>query len=56
MTTTSGPIKRSRHQAGCALGRVKRPPGIMDDVVALWVLDLDAASADLLGTAVDGEG
>jgi len=56
MTMILGPVKRSTQQAGCVLERIKWPPGIEDNVVALWVLNLDAASADLLDTAEDGEG
>jgi len=34
----------------------ERPPCVEDDAVALRVRDLDAAPADLPGTAVDREG
>jgi hypothetical protein len=48
------PIERCGQEAGGALGRVERPPGVEDEAVSVRVRDLAAASADLLGAAVDG--
>ena len=48
-------VKRRGQQAGRAVRRIKRPPCIKDESLALRVHDLDAAPADLLGPAVDRE-
>jgi hypothetical protein len=45
------PIERCRQQAGGALGRVERSPGIEDKAGAVRVRDLGAAPANLLCAA-----
>lgn len=49
------PIKRCRQQPGGPLGCVQRSSGVEDDAIAVRVSDLDAAPADLLSAAMNGE-
>jgi len=49
----AGTVERCRQQAGRALGRIQRTPGVEDDAVALRVHKLDATTTDLARAAVD---
>jgi hypothetical protein len=51
----TGPIQRRWQQASGTLRRIEWPPGIEDKAVAIRMLDFDAASANLVRAAVDGQ-
>ena len=52
----TGPIQRCRQQASRAFRGVQRAPGIEYKTVAIRMHDFDAGPADLLRSAMDGEG